>query len=136
MMKHDRTISLNIRSSVYTGRHFVRVAPVRRPWTDQGAGKRSARLLRLPHLASVHEEITDLRNELKQKVNELKRDLSRVETTLTAKIDHVDEKLANFENREIDKRLQLEVRVGRLEKQRDAKAPYRILCILDAQGHI
>ncbi len=63
------------------------------------------------HLASVHEEITDLRNELKQ-------DLSRVQTTLTAKIGHVDEKLGNFENREIDKRLQLEVRVGRLEKQR------------------
>ena len=69
-------------------------------------------------LASVHEETTDLRNELKQEVNELKRDLSRVETTLTAKIDHVDEKLGNFENREIDKRLQLEVRVERLEKQR------------------
>ena len=50
--------------------------------------------------------------------NELKRDLSRVETTLTAKIDHVDEKLGKFENREIDKRLQLEVRVERLEKQR------------------
>ena len=46
------------------------------------------------------------------------RSLSRVETTLTAKIDHVDEKLGNFENREIDKRLQLEVRVERLEKQR------------------
>src|SRR5271166_149027 len=39
------------------------------------------------HLASVHEEITDLRNDLK-------RDLSRVETTLTAKIDHVDESSA------------------------------------------
>ena len=65
------------------------------------------------HLASVHEEITDLRDDL----NELKRDLSRVETTLTAKIDHVDEKLGGFENREIDKRLQLEVRVERLEKQ-------------------
>src|SRR5271165_3279591 len=88
------------------------------------------------HLASVHEELTDLRNELTQEVNELRRDLSRVETTLTGRIDHVDEKLANFENRELDKRLQLEVRVGRLEKQRDAKAPYRILCILDAQGHI
>ena len=46
------------------------------------------------HLASVHEEITDLRNELKQEVNELKRDLSRVETTLTARIDHVDESSA------------------------------------------
>ena len=73
------------------------------------------------HLASVHEEITDLRddlNELKQDVNELKGNLSRVETTLTAKIDHVDEKLGNFKNREIDKRLQLEVRVAHLEKQR------------------
>jgi hypothetical protein len=46
------------------------------------------------HLASVHEEITDLRNELKQEVNDLRRDLSRVETTLTAKIDHVDENSA------------------------------------------
>ena len=63
------------------------------------------------HLASVHQEITDLRNELKQ-------DLARVETTLTAKIDHVDEKLGSFENHEIDKRLQLEVRVSRLETQR------------------
>lgn len=63
------------------------------------------------HLGSVHEEITDLRNELKQ-------DLSKVETTLTAKIDHIDEKLGGFENHEVDKRLQLEVRVGRLEKQR------------------
>ena len=70
------------------------------------------------HLASVHEEITDLRNELKKEVNELRRDLLRVETTLTAKIDHVDQKFGNFENREIDKRLQLEVRVERLEKQR------------------
>ena len=66
------------------------------------------------HLASVHEEITDLR----RTEAELKRDLSRVETTAHAKIDHVDEKLGNFENREIDKRLQLEVRVERLEKQR------------------
>jgi len=37
---------------------------------------------------------------------------------LEAKIDHIDEKLGGFENREIDKRLQLEVRVARLEKQR------------------
>ena len=57
--------------------------------------------------------------------SEMKQDMSKVETTLTAridrleaKIDHVDEKLGNFENREIDKRLQLEVRVERLEKQR------------------
>ena len=37
---------------------------------------------------------------------------------LEAKIDHADEKLGTFENREFDKRLQLEVRVERLEKQR------------------
>ena len=40
------------------------------------------------------------------------------DTRLEAKIDHVDEKLGNFENHEIDKRLQLEVHVERLEKQR------------------
>ena len=51
-------------------------------------------------------------------MNELRRDLFRVETTLTVRIDQVDEKLGNFENREIDKRLQLEVRVEQLEKQR------------------
>ena len=73
------------------------------------------------HLASVHEEITDLRRDMDAKFAEVEARFTAVEggmDRLEAKIDHVDEKLGNFENREIDKRLQLEVRVERLEKQR------------------
>jgi hypothetical protein len=73
------------------------------------------------HLASVHEEITDLRRDMDEKFGEVDVKLTAVDgglDRLEAKIDHVDEKLGNFENREIDKRLQLEVRVERLEKQR------------------
>ena len=66
------------------------------------------------HLASVHEEITDLRGDMDTQFTAVEGRMDRLE----AKIDHVDEKLGGFENREIDKRLQLEVRVGRLEKQR------------------
>ena len=72
------------------------------------------------HLASVHEEITDLRRDMDERFSEVDVRFTAVEGALDrlgAKIDHVDEKLGNFENREIDKRLQLEVRVGRLEKQ-------------------
>jgi hypothetical protein len=73
------------------------------------------------HLASVHEEIIDLRRDMDEKFLEVDVRFTTVEGALDrlgAKIDHVDEKLGNFENREIDKRLQLEVRVERLEKQR------------------
>lgn len=73
------------------------------------------------HLASVHEEITDLRRDMDAefaKVDARFTTVRRAIDRLEAKIDHVDEKLGNFENREIDKRLQLEVRVERLEKQR------------------
>jgi hypothetical protein len=73
------------------------------------------------HLASVHEEIIDLRRDMDAKFAEVDARLTAVDERidrLGAKIDHVDEKLGNFENREIDKRLQLEVRVERLEKQR------------------
>ena len=73
------------------------------------------------HLASVHEEITDLRRDMDEKFAEVDLRFTSVEGAidrLEAKIDHVDEKLGNFENREIDKRLQLEVRVERREKQR------------------
>ena len=66
------------------------------------------------HLASVHEELTDLRRDMDERFAAVEGRLDR----LGAKIDHVDEKLGNFENREIDKRLQLEVRVTRLEEQR------------------
>jgi septation ring formation regulator EzrA len=73
------------------------------------------------HLASVHEEITDFRRDMDAKFSEVDARFTAVEggmERLEAKIDHVDEKLGGFENREIDKRLQLEVRVERLEKQR------------------
>lgn len=66
------------------------------------------------HLGSVHEEITDFRTDMDTKFTAVGGRIDRLE----AKIDHVDEKLGGFENREVDKRLQLEVRVGRLEKQR------------------
>ena len=62
------------------------------------------------HLGSVHEEILDLRTEVK-------KDLSELEERLTAKIEKVDKKLGAFENNEIEKRLQLEVLVGRVEKR-------------------
>jgi regulator of replication initiation timing len=61
------------------------------------------------HLASVHEEISDLRSDLRGEIKEVKE-------RLTAEISHVNEKLGNFENREVDKRIQLEVRVSRIEK--------------------
>jgi len=66
------------------------------------------------HIASVHDDITDLRTDMGTKFTAVAERMER----LGAKIDHIDEKLGGFENREIDKRLQLEVRVGRLEKQR------------------
>ncbi len=69
----------------------------------------------------MHEEITDLRSDMDTKFTAVDTKFAAVEgrmDQLDAKIDHIDEKLGGFENREIDKRLQLEVRVGRLEKQR------------------
>jgi septal ring factor EnvC (AmiA/AmiB activator) len=66
------------------------------------------------HLASVHEEITELRTEMDTEFAAVEKRMDR----LDAKIDHIDEKLGGFENHEVDKRLQLEVRVGHLEKQR------------------
>jgi flagellar capping protein FliD len=73
------------------------------------------------HLGSVHEEITDLRSDMDTQFAKVETKFTAIEgkmDRLEAKIDHIDEKLGGFENREVDKRLQLEVRVGRLEKQR------------------
>jgi hypothetical protein len=58
------------------------------------------------HLGSVHEEISYLRI-----------DMSLREERLTAQLDKVDKKFGAFENNEIDQRLQLEVRVTRIEKR-------------------
>jgi hypothetical protein len=45
-----------------------------------------------------------------------KDDLAAVETRLDRRIEKLDTKLTKFEEREIDKRLQLEVRVSAIEK--------------------
>jgi hypothetical protein len=68
------------------------------------------------HLGSVHEEISDLRTEVKKDLSELEERLTARADRLEAKIDKVDAKLGAFESNEIDKRLQLEVRVTRIEK--------------------
>jgi hypothetical protein len=54
-----------------------------------------------------------------------KDDLADVETRLEAKIDRICTKLTKFEENEIDKRLQLEVRVARIEKHLDLPARSR-----------
>jgi hypothetical protein len=68
--------------------------------------------------AAVAEDIGDIKNKMATKDN-----LAAVETRLErridkldAKFDRVDTKLTKFEDREIDKRLQLEVRVVAIEK--------------------
>ena len=52
------------------------------------------------HLASVHEELTDLRRDMDERFSEVDVRFTAVERALDrleAKIDHVDEKLRNFE---------------------------------------
>ena len=71
------------------------------------------------HLASVHEEITDLRTDMETKFLAVDTKFTAVEgrmDRLEAKIDHIDEKLGGFENSEVDKRKQIEVRVNHIEK--------------------
>jgi predicted nucleic acid-binding Zn-ribbon protein len=73
------------------------------------------------HIASVHDDITDSRSDMNTQFAKAETKYTAVEgriDRLESKIDHIDEKLGGFENREVDKRLQLEVRVARLEKQR------------------
>ena len=70
------------------------------------------------HLASVQEDIADLAIDTSAMLAEL-------DNHLTTKIDRIDTKLTKFEEHEIDKRLQLEVRVGRVEKHLDLPAQSR-----------
>jgi hypothetical protein len=62
------------------------------------------------HMATK-DDIADLRKELATK-----EDLAAVETRLDRRIEKLDTKLTKFEEHEIDKRLQLEVRVSAIEK--------------------
>ena len=50
------------------------------------------------------------------RIDKLDAKIDRVETNLSAKIDRLDTKLTKFEESEIDKRKQLEVRVAAIEK--------------------
>jgi hypothetical protein len=53
---------------------------------------------------------------LDTRVDKLDAQIDSVESKLAAKIDRLDTKLTKFEEHEIDKRLQLEVRVSHIEK--------------------
>ena len=71
------------------------------------------------HLASVHEEITDLRTNMDTKFAAVDTNFTAADgrfDRLAVKIDHIDKKLGGFENSEVDKRKQLEVRVTHIEK--------------------
>jgi gas vesicle protein len=61
--------------------------------------------------AAVAEDITDIKSKMATK-----EDLAAVETRLDRRIEKLDTKLTKFEDHEIDKRLQLEVRVSAVEK--------------------
>jgi hypothetical protein len=53
---------------------------------------------------------------LDTRIDKLDVKIERVGSNLAAKIDRLDTKLTKFEENEIDKRLQLEVRVSHIEK--------------------
>jgi hypothetical protein len=53
---------------------------------------------------------------LDTRLNKLDAKIDNVESNLVAKIDRLGTKLTKFEENEIDKRLQLEVRVAAIEK--------------------
>jgi hypothetical protein len=54
--------------------------------------------------------------QLDKRIDKLDGKIDSVESNLSGKINRLDTKLAKFEEHEIDKRLQLEVRVSAIEK--------------------
>jgi hypothetical protein len=74
--------------------------------------------------AAVAEDITDIKTKMatKDDIADLRRematkeDLAAVESRLDRRIEKLDTKLTKFEEQEIDKRKQLEVRVSAIEK--------------------
>jgi hypothetical protein len=64
--------------------------------------------------AAVAEDIADIKSKMATKEDIARLD-RRIEK-LDGKLDRVDTKLTKFEEREIDKRLQLDVRVSAIEK--------------------
>ena len=61
---------------------------------------------------ATKEDVADIRREMATKV-----DLRESEERVSAKVERVDSKFGAFENNEVDKRKQLEVRVTRIEEK-------------------
>jgi len=71
------------------------------------------------HMSSVHEEISDFRNEVNERFDMAERRIDKFEAKtdrIEATTGRIDSKLGVFENNEVDKRKQLEVRVTTIEK--------------------
>jgi hypothetical protein len=60
----------------------------------------------------------------KDDIARLAKKIDSVESNLSANINRLDSKLTKFEEREIDKRLQLEVRVSAIEKHLGIEKKY------------
>ena len=57
------------------------------------------------------------KDDLAELKEELKAEIQGVDTKLSAQIKALDSRFGAHENHELDKRMQLEVRVGKLEKK-------------------
>ena len=71
------------------------------------------------HMEDNLRDLLETVNFIKEKMvtkDDLADALAESEGRLGAKLDRIDRRLAKFEEEEIDKRLQLEVRVSRIEK--------------------
>jgi hypothetical protein len=65
---------------------------------------------------ALAEDIAAVEKRLDARLDKSDAKLESVESHLAGKIDHLGTKLTKFEESEIDKRLQLEVRVAAIEK--------------------
>jgi len=59
----------------------------------------------------------DIRKDMETGLGKLEGEMEKLEMRLGAKIEQVGASLSAFENHEVDKRKQLEVRITRLEKK-------------------
>jgi prefoldin subunit 5 len=67
------------------------------------------------HMATK-DDLAAVEKRLDRRIDKLDAKIDSVESNLAGKINRLDTKLTKFEEREIDKRLQLEVRVSAIEK--------------------
>jgi hypothetical protein len=67
------------------------------------------------HMATK-DDLAAVESRLDRRIDKLDAKIDSVEFKLAAKIDRLDTRLNKFEENEIDKRLQLEVRVSHIEK--------------------